>query len=200
MTHADERHLDDDRLVAARTGARPLRRGERAHLDTCTACARRDAGWRDALDRTRAAADRAADEVFTPSRLARQRAAILERIGRLEPARVLAFPTATTTTPVRPNRLRTRGVAGAAAAGLLVGVITGRYVSLAPRQPPQQVGTSALARPARVVVTPVRAAVIVTDDEFLSQVDTAIGGPRVPELRAIDDFTPRVRDASIRVR
>lgn len=200
MRHADERHLDDDRLMAAHAGGRPLGRRERAHVGACAACARRDAEWRAALDRTREAAERAADEVFTPSRLARQRERILERLDQLEPARVLAFPTTTTTTGVRPSRMRMRWIAGAAAAGLLVGVVTGRYVELRPRRAPQQVGTSALVRPARVAAQPVRPAVVASDDEFLSQVDTAIGSPRVPELRAIDEFTPRVRDASIRVR
>ncbi len=203
MHSPDEMHLDDDRLMAAQIGQWPLRRRERAHLAACGTCAARLREWQAALAGTRATADTVADEAFPADRLARQRRAILDRVQRLESARVLAFPTTPAPVAGRPARLGTRWVAAAAAAGLLVGVVTGQYVNFVPHRPRlQQVAASALARTARLVPGPTHAhaRVVPTDDEFLSQVDTAIQSPHVPELQAIDDLTPRIREAAIRVR
>ncbi len=199
MNAAEQGHLDDDRLVGARTGRFRLRRHERAHLVCCPDCAARDREWADALAASQAAARTAADAACSPARLARQRDAILRRLQRLEPARVLAFPTTPATDALRPRRTRLRWIAAALAAGLVIAAFTGQYVGLAPRHtPPHRAVTSASVRAPRAAAT--AHMVAITDDEFLLQVDNAIEKPTVAELREIDDLTPRLREATIRIR
>lgn len=200
MNAAEHAHLDDSRLVAARTGRLRLRRDEREHLAGCPACATRDREWAEALAQSLAAAQAQADEAFPPSRLARQRDAILQRLQRLEPARVLAFPTAPGSAVVPPRRRsRVRWIAAAAAAGLVIAAFTGQYIGVTPRH-----GLAHRAAPAAAAAAPrpvVSARIVaLSEDEFLLQVDDAIGAPRVAELQEIDDLTPRLRDAAIRIR
>ena len=120
-------HLTDDELVASCLG-------EDAETTACTICAER----RRALSRTLAevtqAAAIAADEAFPPTRLARQRLRILQRIEHLgRQGRVLAFPGRAVVAPsiLRPRSLR-RWVASAAVAGLVVGLAAGRVVDRFP--------------------------------------------------------------------
>ncbi len=200
MSAADHGHPDAARLVAAVAGRLRLRRHEREHLVACAACASRNREWADGLAASRAAAQAEADAAFPPSRLARQRDAILRRLQSLEPARVIAFPGAPAIGAARPRRSRVRWVAAAAAAGLVLAAFTGQYVGLVPRHAPRHgAGAAVPSRAVRLVAAEPRAMAL-TEDEFLLQVDDAIGKPRVAELREIDDLTPRVRDASIRIR
>ena len=199
MSAADQTHLDDARLIAARTGGLAFRRGEHTHLASCEACARRDREWCAALAASRAAAEADADAPFPASRLARQREAILRRLERLEPARVLAFPTIPGIGSERPRRNRSRWIAAAAAAGLFVGAFTGQYMGLGPRRLPPPAGASTVVQPVHPI-TARHPVTVLSDDDFLLEVDSAIGRPRVAELRTIDDLTPSLRDAAIRIR
>jgi hypothetical protein len=116
-------HLSEQALVEAiMTGDRP------AHLDRCDSCSSRAVELNRWLESVRTVAIDAAEDVFTPERLAVQRAQIQRRLEQLdEPARVIAFP-GQARADLRDSGRR-RVAAGwlgvAAAAGLVLGVIGG---------------------------------------------------------------------------
>jgi hypothetical protein len=95
-----------------------------------------------------------------------------------------------------------RWIAAAAAAGLVVGIAAGQLLDLrdalggptrpfAEQRPAEAVPTVANIQPA--VVTSLQ-----SDEAFLSELEDASLSPRVPELAALDAFTPRLRDISER--
>jgi hypothetical protein len=141
-----------------------------------------------------------ADAAFPADRLARQQGRILARIeheGR--PGRVIAFPAGHAPVPAalraRPGM---RWVAGAAAAGLLIGVLAGQFT--------YDFSTSDRARVAQVVASrpdagaPALRAVSTTlsEEEFLGQLELAIEGIRPDSLQPLDEMTPRVWEIAAR--
>jgi hypothetical protein len=136
-----------------------------------------------------AAAD--ADAALTPDRAAAQRAAILARLGAEDDRRVLAFPPREAADP-RPHAPRPAlgWMLTAAAAGLVVGVGTGRGIGL------ELPGTTAQAPASRVVaIAPPPAAAAPTaesDDAIFDEVEVALAGGGVEELQPLDALTPRV--------
>jgi hypothetical protein len=152
------------------------------------------------LDEHRESVNAEADAAFPADRLARQQGRILSRIeheGR--PGRVIAFPPGTAQAPAalraRPGM---RWVAGAAAAGLLIGVLAGQFTS--------DVSIPDRARAAQVVASrpeaggPTLRAVSTTlsEEEFLGQLEQAIEGIRPPSLQPLDEMTPRVWEIAAR--
>ena len=150
--------------------------------------------------RDRAAAD--ADFTLTPERAAAQKAAILARLGAAEDRRVLSFPPrevlglsgpeladAEVTLPARRMPRAPRPALGwiltAAAAGLVVGVGTGNGVY--DELPGTPVPSSFVAAPP--AATPVSAD---PDDTILADVEVALAGHGVDELRPLDALTPTV--------
>ena len=133
------RHLTDDRLLAlALDTTNESMRSSAAtacHLRVCRRCESRFSALTTLLATMPHVANAGFEDVFTPQRLQAQRARIGHRLARLvgtvEPARVLAFPFFG-----RPfERLdfgRGRWLAAAAAAGLLLGVITGQLLHFRP--------------------------------------------------------------------
>jgi hypothetical protein len=117
-------HLSEQALAEAlMTGERP------AHLDRCQLCADRATELGRWLDDVRALGQQAADEVFTPERLAVQQAQILRKLEQLdEPSRVIAFPSQSRldTRESIGRRVAPAWVAVAAAAGLALGVVGGQ--------------------------------------------------------------------------
>lgn len=181
-----ETHVPDDRLVELCAGQAD-RPGDREHLAVCAACAARHEEIARLLSDATAVATADADAVFTPERLARQRARILQRIEHDGAAgRVIAFPAAQIQT--RPPRQRpgTRWIASAAAAGLLIGLVAGHFVHLWPVTS-LETSRSALDRPqvAQSIST------TISEDEFLLRLETALEGTN-GVLRPLDDLTPRV--------
>ena len=188
------RHLSDDRLVGVTLEASATAR-ETAHLRDCAACAVRQA-WLAALlrDVSQVVAD-AADEAFPPERLAQQRASILSRVrqvGRGVP--VLAFPGGPAIAR-RPAR-RWLGAVASAAAGLLLGVAAGQLAFDRPDGPERAAPAAVeIVRPAAAVqVRPAAAAVQISDDELLLQIEAAGQGPRRATLRSLDALTPRASE------
>jgi anti-sigma factor RsiW len=190
-------HVSDDRLVEVCLEQAPTD-SEAAHLTACDRCrtrrARLEAMFMDIHD----AASAEADEIFPPERLAAQQARILQRIeqdGR--PARVIAFPAAPAA-ELRPLRTRPAGrwIAGAAAAGLTIGLLAGHLVhdlpTLGRPSRPTLVSNSARAtaspspRPAAEIVN-----ASFNEEEFLGEIENALDGPHVPALRPLNDLTPR---------
>ena len=194
-------HLPDDRLIelcmldaASAT--------EQHHLSACARCDARRVRLQRLLDEVSDTATAAADAAFPPERLARQQARILAHLqheGR--PARVIAFPAgqAPHEPMVSRTRPRSRWIAGAAVAGLVVGVIAGRFGH-----------DYTFARPgaARVIVartaepelrdgsiaTIREITASISDDEFLNQLEMAIDEPAAAALQPLDELTPRAWD------
>jgi hypothetical protein len=187
-------HVSDERLVEVCVDRMPTP-AEDTHFARCDACA----GRRSRLDRLLRemfdAAGSEADAAFSDERLVIQRARILQRIeqdGR--PARVIAFPAATGGEP-RPLRARpaARWIAGAAAAGLAIGLLAGHLAHDLPTfgRPERTAFTATPAsrsasRPAIRVVN-----ASLNDEEFLGEIENAVQGPRLAPLRSLNDLTPQ---------
>lgn len=185
-------HLADDEIVAltytSGTEADVRDVEALAHASACVPCGRRLADISATVASLRLAAEAEADAQFPESTLERQRRQIMARIDHLgQRARVLRFPAASSTPvpsvvadrpPVR------RWLAGAVAAGLLGGFLLAESVHMLPGDAGWAVEQQADAR-----VNVVDLATL-EDDEFLSELDAALGQSRSSELRALDALTP----------
>ncbi len=182
-------HLSDDRLIEICFDLE-VTSSDRAHLQTCDACASRRSNLAGTLDDVEIAMTQAADEAFPAERLARQRARIIQRVdqdGR--PGRVIAFPAGHTheSAPRRVRPARWGAVAAAVAASFLVGLLAEHLAHDLP-------GTRrSLAAQTSVPVTQARAA-IAADDELLGQVELAASGVGPAALRPLEVLTPRAWD------
>ena len=167
-------HLRDDELVAlcmdaagpASSSSHPA-----AHLTACSACQARRAAIAAVLDDVSRTASSAADAAFPPERRARQHARILQRLDRHAPfGRVLAFPRADAprTRFLQPRPAR-RWIAGAAAAGLLIGMLAGHLVHELPVLRTTAGGDAAPVQHARAALP-----APLSDDEFLLEVQAAV--------------------------
>ena len=186
-------HLNDAALAAIWTDGRPAH----PHLDTCGACRARFTEFSGWLETIRVDAVTEADQHFSAERLSAQQAQIFRRLEAAErPARVIAFPRFTQPLTSRSSHA-SRWVAAAAAAGLVIGVGVGQLMDLR-----HSLTVAAPATQARVATppgpetrTPRLATVGSTRDEaFLSELELSISREGVPELRALDAFTPRAGD------
>lgn len=183
-------HLTDDVLVALCLEG-PASENDH-HLAACPACERRLASLATMLDEVSTSAAAEADAAFPPERRARQQTRILQRLNHHASfGRVLAFPHAHAPTPSlrphRPTRLR-RWVAGAAAAGLFIGMLAGRLTHQVPALQPQ---APSHAQPLRQANVPLRAATTpLSDDEFLREVQRAMERSGPVALGRLDALTP----------
>jgi hypothetical protein len=198
-------HLLEDRLfdcyVAARNGeAVDPRLAE--HLADCEPCAARYADLATFMDTLYSEAEAEADAVFTPERLRAQQQQIARRLDHLaHPARVISFPTRIVrrTMAASASRVAPRWIAGAAAAGLFVGLVVGASYQLGSRS----VRTSDVAlhqtASARLTTVATRgsAAQSAADDAFLSDLEVALERPHTRELVAFDALTPHVREVGL---
>ena len=83
---------------------------------------------------------------------------------------------------------------------LVLGVVAGRLIPFPPAFRDQPAAASG----------PTSAAVVATDlgeptsygaeDDFLVEIEAALGNPRIYELRAIDAMTPRIREVAVNIR
>lgn len=183
-------HLTDDQLIST-----CVDRAEPARDTGCTACNERQAEVAGLLDEIRIASADDFDRAFPPSRLARQSARILQRLeqqGRL--GRVIAFPLAQSQrgSLLRPSHVR-RWVAGAAAAGLLIGVAAGHLVHELPAFSRPVAASQQQAvyapRPSSLQHRP-PAVTSSEDDDFLAEIERAVGSPAPAALRRIDLVMP----------
>jgi hypothetical protein len=185
-------HLNEAALAAIWTDGRP----GHPHLDACGPCRVRFTELSAWLENLRVDAVTEADQHFSAERLSAQQAQIFRRLEAAErPARVIAFPRFTQPLTGRSSHA-SRWVAAAAAAGLIIGVGVGQMMDL------RHSLTVAPATQARAVSTPgpeTRAPRVATlgstrDEAFLSELELSISRDGVPELRALDAFTPRAGD------
>jgi hypothetical protein len=184
-----QRHLTDDRLIEMCL-AGSIDTLEQRHLAACGSCELRRVELSTMLEDVDAAATAEADAAFPEERLARQQARILHRLeqdGR--PGRVIAFPAGHAADPLSlRTKPTTRWVAAAAAAGLLVGLVAGHMTHDFPATVRPAVTQSARQQPTGTVL---RGAAVVTDEEFLGEVEEAIDSSGPAVLRPIDELTPR---------
>lgn len=225
------RHLTDDRLLACVLGTTAASARTDAatadHLRGCERCKGRFSALATLLETIPAVADAGFQDVFTPQRLQTQRARIGHRLARLvgtvEPARVLAFPFFGQ--PLGRLDRPGRWLAAAAAAGLLLGVITGQLLPYREGAIQTATATSSNAVPpsATAVESPVgmlditgtvalpapndsqtpaspltlaEFARLMAEEEGLGNLDLALASYQVSELESIDALTPHVLDRS----
>jgi len=194
-------HLSDDRLIELSLLEAPSAT-EQQHLSACARCDARRVRMQRLLDDVSDTATVAADAAFPPERLERQHSRILARLLREgRPARVIAFPAgqAQPEPGMSRTRPRSRWIAAAAVAGLVVGVIAGRFgheysfnrpaaqVIVAHAEQPQLRGPGT-AGPIQ------EATVSISEDEFLDQLETAVESPAAAALQPIDELTPTAWD------
>jgi hypothetical protein len=165
------------------------------HLDACAECRERYATFNLWLQDIGATLRAEADEVFPGDRLAIQQAQIARRLETLErPARVIAFPKAARAVISGNSHVR-RWVTVAAAAGLIAGIGLGQVVPLRTtiHTPQTAVAPARFTAPEAAVrareLSP--ASTSLNDEELLSD---AFASPKVKNLSALDEMTPRARD------
>lgn len=185
------RHAGDARLQAIAAGGPAT-----PHVDGCAGCQARLAELRTWTRATAADAAEVADAVFTPARLSAQRASILRRLesaGRS--ARVIAFPHGAPAPPAIRTSSVLRWTAGAAAAGLMIGVASGHLLDWHPEGARSASAVPAPAVPlSRIVSSPAghAAPAEALDEEGL--LEAAYDRVSVDALEDIDDITPRARE------
>lgn len=203
MKAPDRQHPAEDQLIALYFGDGDAAEGQRRvrqHVHGCETCTWRYAELVAPLERLRADAASEADEIFTPDRLAAQRAAIRERLEEgTRASRVIPFPA----NPVRLDRVATsrpmfRWIAAAAAAGLLVGVSAGRFIRVNRPADVPVTRSASMARPSpardALPIVPVYRA-DAAEETLLSEVESAVTRHRIAALTALDDLTPHAREA-----
>ena len=183
------RHLSDAQLIegtiGAATGAHVDHVG--AHVEHCAQCRTRRDALRALLADTADAATADAEAAFPDERLTRQRQRIMERVEQLSRAgRVISFPTAFGRVSPSSAANRTRWVAAAAAAGLVVGLLGGHLTHDLRVQPGGIVAGRAPAGGGRAAIVPA----VQTEDDLLGQVEVAFEASGPSALRPLDALTP----------
>ncbi len=189
--HLDDAGLADAWTEESLTGART----SQTHLQTCADCRSRFASFCTWADGLRADAFAEADEAFPAERLAAQQAQILRRLEAAErPARVIAFPKFSRPMSVGSS-LPARWIAVAAAACFVVGVGVGQWMNFRHDYAGTPLASSRIVegprreRPETADVRPISSNV--NEEAFLSAIDDSLTRASIPELRAVDAFTPR---------
>ena len=183
-------HLSESALITAvMTGDRP------AHLDRCDLCAERAVELGRWLDAVKTTGVEAAEAAFSPERLAAQQTQIMRRLEQLdEPARVIAFPSHSRLRRESTGRRVAAGWLGvAAAAGLVLGVISGQW-SARLGQHPVQVRTEQLV-PAPAQSAPETAENVGPIDASLLDID--LDSLNLPAVAVLDAMTPRATQVTL---
>ena len=195
-------HLSDDRLIEICL-AEVFSPVDEPHLQTCERCESRRAELASTLADVSTRVVNEADAAFPADRLARQHARILQQIDHLgRPARVIAFPAGHAPEPARPAVRRTRRwiAATGVAAAFLVGIYTEHFAHQFPLgrsevRMASRAADSAAQRAAALRAGAVRTVVAsVSDDEFLGQIELAVGSTGPAVLAPLDALTPRAWD------
>jgi anti-sigma factor RsiW len=182
-------HLSDDRLIDVcldQATAAP----EQQHLASCGVCEARRANLARILTEVSDVAAAEADALFTQERLDRQRTHILQRVEQdSRQGRIISFPAGQGSTPTLLRaRPAARWIAGAAAAGLFIGMLAGHLT---------HDFTAGRVLPSRAVLAPPAASfqavsTTMSEEEFLGRLEIAIEGTGGSALRPLDDLTPLV--------
>jgi hypothetical protein len=187
-------HLSDDRLIELCL-ADPRAPIDEPHLRGCERCENRRLALASTLGDVSARVIDEADEVFSPERLARQHARIMQQVDHLgRPARVIAFPVEHTHEVARPTVRRVRrwiAATGAVAVAFLVGVFTEHLAHQLPTGPRPDTRLASRGSDAAVART---VAASMSDDELLGQIEAAVDSSGPAALRPLDALTPRAWD------
>ncbi|MXY24703.1 MAG: hypothetical protein F4Y45_09300 [Acidobacteria bacterium] len=201
------RHLTERETAAMaveqETTADPVTASLAAHLAACPECAARRSEARVVLDRFANAAESAFDAEMPPHRLARQRRRVLRRIEGVlgqRTARILRFPVTDRPT-VRQASRAARWFGATAAAGLLVAMVLVQPGD-APRSasdvaPP---GAETLATVPALELASETPPALMTDEQLMRDLETALATRRVEPLMALDELTPQIRAALTDIR
>ncbi len=200
-----EPHLDDaafaDVWTERLTSGHPEsgRPGE-AHLRACADCRAQYARFSGWLDTLRADATAEAEETLGAERLAAQQAQILRRLEAMgQPARVIAFPRFAEPTAVQPHGRRS-WIAGAAAAGLVVGIGLGQVLEFGGSETlrsaaPSVVQQQQIARGGEGLIGLQPTLSQTSDEAYLYDQERTASQARVPEsLQYLNAITPSARD------
>ena len=184
-------HLSESALITAvMTGDRP------AHFDRCDLCAERAVELGRWLDAVKTTGSDAAEAAFSSERLAAQQAQIMRRLEQLdEPARVIAFPSQSRLHRESTGRRVAAGWLGvAAAAGLVLGVISGQWSARIGMHPvqvrveqPQAPQTQPAVDAQADAAGPIDASLLDMDLDSLN----------VPAFAVIDGMTPRATQVAL---
>jgi hypothetical protein len=203
-----EQHIPLDRLTALAFVARaPQQRSpdsaEEAraldHVARCDDCAARLAELTIEADALRDVACAQADEVFDGAMLDAQRTRILDRLAHLgQTARVITFPHRTREVAMPVSPTGRRWVSVAAAAGLIIGLVAGQMLHFVPSAPlpvrDDSPSVQATGRYSSAIVPASASMPLLSEDELMEEVETAIQLRRAQSLRAIDALTPTAAD------
>lgn len=170
-----------------------------AHVTACAGCAAKLSALTGQVDSLREVAFQEADTAFDDAFLDAQRSKILDRLAHLgKAARVLRFPARAREAAMPVSPISRRWISVAAAAGLIIGLVTGQLIHLVPwdtelhRNPLAQ-APMLTARGAGPMVVQVSSTLAASPDEdLLDEIDDAMELRRAISLRALDAFTPRV--------
>ena len=186
----NELHISDDRLIEicltpSSTSV------EQTHLVGCLRCETRRVEVVGILAELDDAATQDAGTLFPDAKLERQHARILQRVdhdGR--PGRLVTFPAQRpATTFLTPRRPPMRWAAGVAAAAFIAGVLTGLWTrefgDVTDAVPMHIVANDADQSTLRAVPT------TFSEEEFLSQIESAGSRNSPAALRPLDAMTPR---------
>lgn len=156
------------------------------------------------MDEVREDGEAETDAVFDAERLGAQRQHIARRIAHVGRAgRVISFPHHVGTAPaVSTSQRASRWVAGAAAAGLFLGIALGASYNWGSRDSGPFENSAAETAPPHPVLaaTPTstgggdQAPDVAADEAFLSDLEIALDRPRTRELQLLDALTPHVRE------
>jgi hypothetical protein len=199
-------HLQDERLYECYYAER---RGDvldpptAEHLSDCDACRHRFDDLSQFMAAIRNDADAELEAAFPPDRLRAQQQEIarrLEGIGRA--ARIISFPGRLAVRPSNTStvRLATRWIAGAAAAGLFVGVAAGTAFNFGGRLNFAQNTRLTMGQPMRprpqqpLIGSASVGGASASDDAFMSDLESALDRPHTSELAVFDALTPHVRE------
>ena len=194
-------HVPTDRLTALALlpaeATSVTDRAALAHLASCDACGQALARLTADLDTLRGQANREADAYFSENVLSAQKARILDRIVHVgQSARVIAFPQRSGRRFVSGSNGNRRWITVAAAAGLVIGLLTGQVLQLAQvGRTPTLIGQPEQTARAEEPVFIRATARSLSEDELLDEIDLAVQqGRRAVELRALDALTPTISE------
>ena len=181
------RHLTDAQLIEASVGRDEHHAFGVDHLEHCGECRARHESLRALLTETADAATAEADAAFPAERLVRQHERIMAGVEHLtRVGRVISFPSAFRRVAPQSAAGRSRWVAAAAAAGLVVGLLGG-HLTHDFRVKPATLTGRATAAPTRAVIVPVS---LGPEDDLLGQVEVAFEGRTPSALQPLDALTP----------
>jgi hypothetical protein len=196
------RHLHEERLfecyVAARSGD-AVDPPSSSHLAGCAECAARYSDLSRFMDGLREEAEAETEAIFSPQHLHFQQQQIMRRLENLgHPARVLSFPARLMHRHLarHARRIGTQWAAASAVAGLLVGVGLGVFLDSRAGSTPMAMSAPRLAAPMAVAISP--PAPVPDVEDFLSELEAALGSPQNQELLPFDALTPRVQEIGSR--